>query len=97
MNTRFPVLSFISSLLRLIGWMAVLIGAAYGGYQGIIEPNQPSHAFTPSDLMELGGGVAAIVVGLIIAATGESIGVLFAIEENTRKTAYSISNQNNAE
>ena len=96
MNTKFPVLSFVSSLLRFIGWIAVLAGIAYIGYQ-VVELNQHGHKITitpPELIMKFGSGMAAIVAGLIIAAIGESIGVLFAIEKNTRKIVTEIHHEN---
>jgi len=39
-------------------------------------------------------GLAGIVIGLLIVALGEVIGVLFAIEANTRETAERLSAKN---
>jgi uncharacterized membrane protein HdeD (DUF308 family) len=80
MNSKFPILSFLSFLLRFIGWMTVLSGVVYIGSQYVTKQNMLNQAAG----MELAVGIAAIIIGLMIAAIGESIGVLFAIEENTR-------------
>ena len=72
----------------LIGWIAVAIGAGYFiFYQAMVEPNQPGHHFGEGDRIELAIGFLLTVIGLGAAAFGEIVGVLFAIEENTRKTA----------
>lgn len=83
--TRFPVLSTIANLLRIAGWILVAVAALYGVLAGVLEPMQPGHRFDVSDVFDLAGGLAGAVVGLITVAFGEAIGVLFAIEENTRQ------------
>ena len=87
MNSKFPVLSIVSILIRIIGWLSVLAGLYYCVYQGIIEPNQEGHTFGSQDQIELLSGLVGAFGGLITVAIGEAIGVLFAIEKNTRKTA----------
>lgn len=87
MNARFPVLSTLSLVLRFVGWAIVVISGAYAIYQGIVEPNLPRHGFGQEDLLQFLGGAAGMLQGLIIVALAELIGVLFAIEENTRRAA----------
>ena len=84
MNEKFPVLSFISIVLKIVGWIVVIPGVYFALYQGIIEPNQPGHHFATGDFIELGMGCLLTLFGLAAAALGEIIGVLFAIELNTR-------------
>jgi cytochrome c biogenesis protein CcdA len=77
MNERFPILSVVSFFLRIAGWGAVIGGSAYA----IIT-------FIGTDFdgwLPVIGGIAFSLWGLVIVALGESIGVLFAIEENTRR------------
>ena len=84
MNKKFPVLSTVSSMMKFVGWLFVIIGIAYAGYEGIYEPNLPRHSFNPGDLIQLISGLGVGLFGLITVALSEVIGVLFAIEENTR-------------
>ncbi len=83
-NERFPLLSVVSMCMRLAGGLVILVGLYYAAYEGVLEPNLPNHTFTQNDAMQLAGGLLLIVVGLATVALGEIIGVLFAIEENTR-------------
>lgn len=87
MNMRFPVLSIISILIRIFGWLILLAGLAYAIAQGIIEPNLEGHTFRQEDQIQLGGGIFASLFGLFFVAIGEVVGVLFSIEANTRKAA----------
>lgn len=84
MNKKFPVLSTVSNLLKIVGWLVVLYGAIYAAYEGIIEPVQPGHKFAGGDLFQLISGLGIAILGLVTVAFSEVIGVLFAIEENTR-------------
>ena len=84
MNPRFPVLSVVSRLLRNLGWATVAVACIWGVKEGIVEPLLPGHRFAESDAFQLVSAVAGAIVGLIVVAIGEAIGVLFAIEENTR-------------
>jgi hypothetical protein len=84
MNRKFPVLSFVSLLLRIVGWTVVLGAAIYLIINVVIEPSQSGHRFGPGNVLNLLIGSAAALVGLITVAIGEAVGVLFAIEENTR-------------
>ena len=87
MNTRFPVLSTISQVLIYSGWALVIIAGIVALYFGMLEPGEAGHAFGTPNALWVGLGILAAVLGLITAAFGEVIGVLFAIEENTRLAA----------
>ena len=85
MNKEFPVLSTISTFLIVIGWIAVLVGLGFFIiYEGIIEPTQSRYGFGSQDMIQLVTGFLVTLVGLATVALGESIKVLFAIEENSR-------------
>ncbi len=86
MNKRFPVLSTVSSLLRVVGWIVAVVGVIYAGYEGIFEPMLPRHSFSGQNLVELITGLVLGLFGLLTVAFSEVVGVLFAIEENTRTT-----------
>ena len=88
---KFPVLSFVSNMLKLFGWLSVIIGliAFVGPFIGL--------GFTRD--LGIGGPIVALVGLLMVGygfgtiAIGESVGVLFAIEENTRDTTQAIATQ----
>jgi hypothetical protein len=94
MDTRnpFPVLTFVSRLLRSLGWLLAVNGILYAVIAGIIEPSLPNHMFAASDVFDLFTGAASAVVGIIVVGYGELIGVAFAIEANTRSTAGLLEN-----
>jgi hypothetical protein len=69
--------------------LVVLVGLYFAVYEGMIEPILPGHHFGSGDAMELGGGLLGVIAGLGSVALGEIIGVLFAIEANTRASAES--------
>lgn len=84
MNDKFPILSLLSKVLKILGWLLIIPGLYFAVYQGIIEPNQVGHRFGNRDAIELGTGCLMVLFGLFAASFGEIIGVLFAIELNTR-------------
>ena len=84
MNKRFPVLSSISNMLRIIGWLLMIGGFCLMLYKGIIEPTQLGHEFGKDDQLLVAFGSLFVFIGLVVTALGEIIQVLFAIEENTR-------------
>ncbi len=85
MNKKFPFLSLIAQILRLIGGVIVVLS----GIVLLLAFIRPDFWRAPGGTL-MGPGLAAssaiagIIAGLFIAAMGEVIGVLFAIEENTR-------------
>ena len=86
MNEKFIVLSFVASIIKWTGWLLVAAGAAYAFYNGVVEPSQPGHYFNWStNGFHIALGIGAMITGLFKIAIGELIGVLFAIEKNTRK------------
>lgn len=87
MNTKFPVLTTVSTVLGVTGWLVIIAGVLYAVYEGIVEPHQPGHSFGAGDVIEIAIGMILAVGGLIVVAFSEVIGVLFAIEENTRARA----------
>ncbi len=84
MNRRFPVLSVVSVLMRVIGWLHLVPGLLFW-LVVIISYFTRSPAGVRS--LDVGAAAFATVFGLLLVAAGESIGVLFAIEDNTRAAA----------
>ena len=85
MGPNFPVLTFVSKMLRYFGFLVCICGIAYAVIAGLLEPLQPGHSYGVSDAIDIAVGIVSCLFGLITIALGESIGVLFAIEKNTRK------------
>jgi hypothetical protein len=84
MNSRFPILSALSAILRIAGLLSLLGGGWL--LLGWLAPDVLIDLLKPlrgwSGLIGLG----LVANGLAALVTGELIGVLFAIEENTRKS-----------
>jgi len=89
MNARFPVLSILSLLLRLIGGIDIVASVAIAVVltnQAFFSGNQPIGPYTMLITMaSILGAVFSAIFGLVLVAIGETIGVLFAIESNTRR------------
>lgn len=80
-NEDFPILSFLASALSFVAAILFLGGLFYGIiYLGAIEGDKSGYLF--------GGG--AILIGLFLEVIAEIIGVIFAIEKNTRQTKDAI-------
>jgi hypothetical protein len=82
------VLSTVSIFINIFGWLVFAFALLYATYEGIIEPNMKGHHFGGGDLIQIISGIASAFTGLIIVALSEAVGVLFAIEKNTRTPDY---------
>ncbi len=91
MSEGYSVLPFVGKLLKAFGWIGVFAGIVFVFGAGVIEPSLPKHSFGPGDFWEIVGGLLFSLAALCIIAFGEIVGVLFAIEANTRQ-----SSQNNS-
>lgn len=90
MNSRFPLLSAISILLKIVGAMAASLGVlaiCYSLFSGDKSIAQAIGNQYPAPAVIFGVGILFVLGGLITMAAGEVIGVLFAIEEHTRNTS----------
>lgn len=88
-NERFPVLSTVAKILWLVGIFVGIIGilslvAELIEYSKTLSPGA-EWVWTTKDYAKITAGLVFIPMGLFIMAVAESIGVLFAIEKNTRK------------
>jgi hypothetical protein len=83
-NSAFPVLSTIAKVMSFVGWLLVIAAVCVFGY-AVMEANQPRHFWGNSNTLFAMWSAAALVVGLFVEALAEIIGVLFAIELNTRQ------------
>ncbi|MCO5247712.1 MAG: hypothetical protein M9887_02015 [Chitinophagales bacterium] len=86
MNNDFPILKMLSTIIKYVSYLGVLIGAYLSVYEGILEPMKPRHYFSENDLMQLITGVSIILFSLVFIAFSELIQVFLAIEKNTRKS-----------
>lgn len=81
----FPILTLISLLLRICGWILIVFGVIFM-FKTILGTMGPHQYWGQEDTMKLMANIALITLGLITVAIGELIGVAFAIEKNTRDT-----------
>ncbi len=82
-NKKFSVLSKVSNLLKVIGWVMIVAGFIYASFRGFLEPSLPHHSFGIDDMFQLVLGLAIGFFGLLTVAFSGIIDVLFAIEDNT--------------
>lgn len=83
-NSDFPVLSTIAKVMRFTGWALVIAAVCIFGYT-FMESKQAGHYWGSGNTAYAVGGIVSLIVGLFVEAFAEIIGVLFAIELNTRK------------
>lgn len=88
-NERFPVLSTVAKILWGVGIFIVIIGIlAFASelleFIKMIKPGA-EWVWSSNDFVRIGSGVIFTSLGLFTMAMAETIGVLFAIEKNTRK------------
>lgn len=94
---HFPVLGLVAKLLRILGWLITVAGCIafiiglFNGFGVLLSSDRVHRASGFSAIAPLAGGVIYIVQGLFCVAVGEAIGVLFAIEANTRHAADRLS------
>ena len=84
MTNSFPILTFVSKLLRFVGWLLIIVALLYFVlWQGIIQPQRHNSI----DVLQILTGLGVTIIGLVAVVIGECVGVLFAIEANTRQAA----------
>ncbi|MEZ4658358.1 MAG: hypothetical protein R2911_12360 [Caldilineaceae bacterium] len=97
---RFGVLRLVGTLLKVIAWIILALSVVFAIVVGIADPNMVGGSalggLLPANMAVLAsGGIVAGIIGLIIGliyflllyATGESVHLQVALEENTRLTA----------
>lgn len=91
MYPRFPILSFFSVVLRVLGWLVLAGGLISSLKQAIaLAKCLPDCSVNIPWLLQ---NVALLLTGVIVIVIGELIGVAFSIEKNTYKTAEAIEKQ----
>jgi hypothetical protein len=83
MNKRFPLLSIISIVMRVVGWV-LLVPATIKFIAALVSLSDRSASFALLSL-PFAAGIAA--TGFAMIFTGEIVCVFFAIESHTRRTA----------
>lgn len=91
-NMRFPVLTTLALIIKIVGWLTVTFGVLYIIGAVLIEPNQSGHRYGSEDYMQLAGGLCVGLFGLAQVALAEIVGVLFAIEHNTATATGHLNN-----
>ncbi|MFC1536454.1 hypothetical protein ACFL48_01405 [Pseudomonadota bacterium] len=89
-NTKFPFLSFICGMMKVIGILLLGVGIYFGFYQGLFEPFLPKHSFGGVDAIELAGGSFALFLGVVSMLISEAVKVMLAIELNTRQETETV-------
>jgi len=96
---RFGVLRLVGTLLKVIAWIVLIlsilgaIGLVLVGNSGIALPlsQLPIDATLAGNIQGIIAGIALLIFGLIyfliLYASGESLHLQLAVEENTRLTA----------
>jgi hypothetical protein len=82
---RYPFLRFTTAVLRILGWIILVVGiigsiafgVITGGFMGV--------------LYAVGGAIFSFLTWLFFLATRELLYLLIQVEENTRNTAERIS------
>lgn len=90
-NERFPVLSTVAKILWFLGILIGIIGIlAFGAelleFAKMSKPGA-EWVWSTNDYMRIAIGVIFTTLGLFTMAIAEIIGVLFAIEKNTRNAS----------
>lgn len=88
-NERFPVLSIVSKILFTLGCMILAVGLIVGFFELIefvkfLQTEGGEWYWGQKDIIQIVVFVICIPGGLITMAIAEVIGILFAIEKNTR-------------
>jgi hypothetical protein len=102
MDRRFTALRVIGTIFKVLAWISLILGllASIGALvTGFLLSD--SQGLLGLDLNGPLAGIAVFIVALIIAvfsflslyAVGESVYLILAVEENTRRTAYIVQQQ----
>jgi hypothetical protein len=86
MNPRFPVLSPIALITRVTGWVTIGLSIL----SVLITLSQSQRFASTGTVALLMPAFLGVGAGLLQVIVGEAIGVLFAIEDNTRSTADAV-------
>jgi len=82
---RYPFLRFATAVLRILGWIILVVGVIGSIVFGIM-----TGGFT-GVFYAVGGAIVSFLTWLFLLATRELLYLLIQVEENTRNTAERIS------
>lgn len=89
-NERFPVLSTMAKILWGFGILSCVIGVLFLAAELIEAMNlyKPGAewVWSSKDYLKVSVGILSLASGVLTMILGELIGVLFAIEKNTRQS-----------
>ena len=90
-NMRFPVLSILAKILFIVGCIVLAIGLISGikeffEFLKLTGQQNTNWSFETKDFILMASFIFNVIGGLVVMAIAEGIGVLFAIELNTRKS-----------
>jgi uncharacterized membrane protein YqgA involved in biofilm formation len=91
MNPRFPILSFLSVVLKCFGWL-VVAGGLFSSLKQVVALARCLLACS-FDIPWLLQNIDLLFTGIIAIVIGESIGAAFSIENNTHKMAEAMENR----
>jgi len=82
---RYPFLRFATSVLRILGWIILVVGVIGSIFFGIRTGGVTGVVYA------VGGAIFSFLTWLFLLATRELFYLLIQVEENTRNTAERIS------
>ncbi len=82
---RYPFLRFATAVLRILGWIILVVGVAGSVVFGIMTGEVTGVFYA------VGGAISSFLIWLFFLATRELLNLLIQVEENTRNTAERIS------
>jgi hypothetical protein len=88
---RYPFLRFTTAVLRILGWIILVVGVIGSIGYGIITGG------IMGPLYAVGGVILSFLTWLFFLATRELLYLLIQVEENTRNTAERISTRETAD
>ena len=84
---KYPFLRYATSVLRVVGWIVLVIGVIGSIIYGIIEGG------ILGGLLAVAGVIVSFLAWLSLLATRELVYILVNIEENTKNTAERITKE----
>jgi hypothetical protein len=84
---RYPFLRYATSVLRVVGWIVLVVGVIGSIIYGIMQGG------ITGGLLAVAGVIVSFLAWLSLLATRELVYILVNIEENTRNTAERITKE----
>jgi hypothetical protein len=84
---KYPFLRYAVTVLRVVGWIVLVVGVIVAIYYGITTGGAKGAFYA------IGGVIFSFLAWLFLLATRELIYILVNVEENTRNTAERITKE----